>query len=141
MIRLEAADRRRVLDFLSRPPSAAAWDTLRGPAYLFATDGHQPAEPHSLDEVLDEGRDDIGREEPTLDELPPEPGEPTPGMLHELGRRLRRASQDHPNSLRLAVKASRPAKPPGPPRWQRCRQARHVLEAGQFGAAEGVWHR
>ncbi len=40
--------------------------------------------------MLDEGRDDIGSESPTLDELPPEPGEPSPGILSQIGRKVQR---------------------------------------------------
>ena len=49
-----------------------------------------PAEVFSLEQMLDQGRDDIGSEPPTLEELPPEPDEPSSGLFSKLGRGLRR---------------------------------------------------
>jgi tetratricopeptide (TPR) repeat protein len=91
-IRLEAGDRRRVVDLLAPPPQRSArWDLAEpGQRVNSRLTAIVPAELPTLEQMLDLGRDDIGSESPTLDELPPEPGEPSSGVLGQLGRGLQR---------------------------------------------------
>jgi tetratricopeptide (TPR) repeat protein len=91
-VRLDASDRRRVVDLLARPPQRPArWDRAEpGQRVNSRLTAILPAEVPSLQDMLDQGRDDIGSESPTLDELPPEPDEPSPGVIGNLGRGLLR---------------------------------------------------
>ena len=92
-IRLEAGDGRRVVDLLAPPPRRPArWDLAEpGQRVNSRLTAIVPVEVPSVEQMLDEGRDDIGSESPTLDELPPEPGEPSPGILSQLGRKVQRS--------------------------------------------------
>jgi tetratricopeptide (TPR) repeat protein len=91
-IRLEAGDRRKVVDLLApNIESTVRWN-LAEPGQHVNTrlTAIVPAETISLQEMLDEGRDDIGSLSPTLEELPPDPNEPSPGLVGKLGRGLQR---------------------------------------------------
>ena len=91
-IRLEASERRQVVDLLARPPQRRArWDLAEpGQRVNSRLTAILPAEVPSLEQMLDQGRDDIGSESPTLDELPPEPDEPSSGFFSDLARGLQR---------------------------------------------------
>ncbi len=91
-IRLEAGDRRRVADLLAPPPRRSArWDLAEpGQRVNSRLTAIVPAEVPTLEQMLDQGRGDIGSEPPTLDELPPEPDEPSSGFFSNLGRGLQR---------------------------------------------------
>ena len=134
---LEASDRRRVVDLLAGPPQRPArWDLAEpGQRVNSRLTAIVPAEVPSLEQMLDQGRDDIGSESPTLDELPPEPGEPSSGFLSKLGRGLQRKLAQMIKKLAKGGGADKP--PPsragqGVPR-AKSRQARHVLEDGRIG--------
>jgi hypothetical protein len=91
-IGLEASDRRRVVDLLAAPPERpACWDRAepgqRVNSRLMAI---VPAVVPSLEAMLDQGRDGIGSQSSSLDELPPEPGEPSQGFFSQLGHSLQR---------------------------------------------------
>ena len=93
-----------------------------------------PAEVPSVEQMLDEGRDDIGSESPTLDELPPEPGEPSPGILSQLGRKAATQPGAHDQA---AGRGRRQEQAPPDRQGRECRrqtsrQARHVLADGQL---------
>jgi tetratricopeptide (TPR) repeat protein len=91
-IRLDADDRQRVVDLLAPPPQRPArWDLAEPGQYVNTRlTAIVPAEVPSLEQMLDQGREDIGSQSPTLDELPPEPDEPPPGFFNELARSLQR---------------------------------------------------
>ncbi len=89
---LEPSDRRRVVDLLARPRQRPArWDLAEpGQRVNSRLTAILPAEVPSLELMLDQGRDDIGSDSPTLDELPPQPDEPSTGFFSKLGRGLQR---------------------------------------------------
>ena len=89
-IRLEAGDQRHVVDLLAPPPQRPArWDLADpGQRVNSRLTAVVPAEVPTFEHVLEQGRDDIGSEEPTLDDLPPEPDEPSSGIFSKLGRSL-----------------------------------------------------
>jgi tetratricopeptide (TPR) repeat protein len=91
-IRLDADDRRSVVDLIIPPVERPArWDLAEpGQRVNARLTAIVPAETFSVDELLDEGRDDIGSRPPTLDDLPPDPNEPSPGLIGKLGRGLQR---------------------------------------------------
>ena len=91
-IRLEPDDRRRVVDLLAAPPQRPArWDLAEPGRHVNSRlTAIVPAEVPSLEQMLDAGRDDIGRESPTLEQLPPEPGEPSSGLFSKLARDVQR---------------------------------------------------
>jgi hypothetical protein len=77
---------------LAPPPQRPArWDLAEPGQYVNTRlTAIVPAEVPSLEQMLDQGREDIGSQSPTLDELPPEPDEPPPGFFNKLGRSLQR---------------------------------------------------
>ena len=140
-IRLEASDRRRVVDLLARPPQRqAGWDLAEpGQRVNSRLTAILPAEVPSVEQMLDQGRDDIGSQSPTLDELPPEPDEPSSGFLSKLGRGLQRKLAQMIDKLAEAGGAGQPPQSPAG-QGRRCRsrvrRAGNVLEDGQLGPAE-----
>jgi tetratricopeptide (TPR) repeat protein len=109
-IRLEAGDQRHVVDLLAPPPQRPArWDLAEPGQYVNSRlTAIVPAEVPSLEQILDQGRGDIGSEPPTLDELPPEPDEPSPGLVSKLGRGLERGLARMIEKLAGAGDAAKP---------------------------------
>ncbi len=88
----EEADVLRPVDLLQRPvldpvdwgcaqPATAINDRLRS---------IMPTQQFEIDQMLLEGRDDIGTERPTKESLPPSPNEPAEGMIAKTARGIQR---------------------------------------------------
>lgn len=77
LVRFEPSDVVRVADLLSTaPPREDLWNQAQpGETFSRKLTAVEPEFEPTLGEILQEGRDDIATEPPTLDRLPPEPGE------------------------------------------------------------------
>ena len=93
LIRFEPADAHRVADLLQpMTPRGVAWDRAEpGIALGRRLWSIEPESTPSLEMILDEGRSDIGSRRPSLEELPPSPGEPLADAIGRPGRAVGRA--------------------------------------------------
>ena len=88
LVALEPHEALRAGDLLTAPPrSARRWDhALPGVAFAQRLVSLAPARELTMQVLLEEGRDDIGRDSGSLDELPRSPAEPQPGSLRAASR-------------------------------------------------------
>ena len=92
LVRFEPADACRVADLLQPPPTrGVAWDRAE-PGVVLSRRllSIEPESTPSLEMVINEGRDDIASRRPSLEGLPPIPGEPLPDAIGRPGRAVGR---------------------------------------------------
>lgn len=84
----EPADVQTVASLIAlQPPMARMWDAAQpGVAYSRRLISLMPEQTLSFEQLLQEGRDDIGSEGGDLNELPPSPSEPQPGVGSAIAR-------------------------------------------------------
>ena len=88
LVAFEPADVLRLSDLIEiEPPLARLWDgALPGVAFSRRLVSLMPEQSLSFEQMLQDGRDDIGSEQPDADNLPAGPREPQPGIGGAIGR-------------------------------------------------------
>ena len=88
LVAFELADVLRLSDLIEiEPPLARLWDrALPGVAFSRRLVSLMPEQPLSFEQMLQDGRDDIGSEQPDADNLPAGPREAQPGIGGAIGR-------------------------------------------------------
>jgi len=89
LIAFEPGDIKTCADLLTCPGAGARQWNYADPGVVLASQlvSLAPAFVPSVDQVMQQGRGDIGDNRDSLDQLPPSPGEPPPGIVNEAMRR------------------------------------------------------
>jgi hypothetical protein len=90
---IEAAEVLTIADLLTVPfPTATAWDrAVPGVGFSRRIVSIVPEQTPTIEDLIEDGQDDIGTETSEMDQLPPSPVEPKDDLLSNAGRQGKRA--------------------------------------------------